>query len=343
MDGVELACFPFDIQILPVRVKAKAWTFEGRSKRPRYSFTDGMKRRQLEEKYQQAKPNFKGDGHFALPTADGMQEFDIYGICGYPKLEISTKFDVYEVALAVKRPLGILFDDIKITNAMVWVACLSFYDIASADLSARLSISLTIMLTLASYMSDRPPAIQNLPTRTIHDKNEVLQWLLLIMITVLNLASVMLCGAESMAESGANEAPLHMIRYYWEHKEDLCAKGYLATRCSTRSRCLQCWASRCVGGSTATVGSCGTATRAVANSPGCGMLPGQATAPSAPSSSGRRWSTTKTTPLTGFSREGARWRTWRDRAASTPAAPPRAAEAREGGFITTSERRSITT
>merc|ERR550514_476118 len=220
--------------MLPLRFKAVRWNRaeDGATtvRRDNYRFATGLKRR-TEESYRTSKPKYKGDGHVATETADGMQEFDIFGVCGYPQLKISSKWDVYEVCLVVKRPLGAFFTDIIITNAMIVVACASFYDIASPDLSARMSISLTVMLTLASYMSERPSAIEKLPHLSVHDWNEIFCWLLLIIVSVQNVFAVILCGAESQVVSGAGEVPSMMADYFEQHRDGLCqTSGWCGSR-----------------------------------------------------------------------------------------------------------------
>lgn len=207
----------------------------GEARRDLYRFVSATKR-MTERSYREAEPSKKGDGHVAGALADGMQEFDFYGVCGYPKLKLSKKFDIYEVAIVVQRPFGSLFADIIITNVMALLACTSFWDVSSPDLSARLSISLTIMLTLASYMSDRPPAIETYPGLTVHDCNEICCMIIGILISVQNCFAVFLCGAEGMVTSGAMEAPDVMVEAFLDHKDSICAIGWCG------SRVIDCWA-----------------------------------------------------------------------------------------------------
>merc|ERR1712096_212729 len=72
----------------------------------------------------------------------------------------------------------------------------AFYDSAALELSSRMSISLTIMLTLAAYTTERPPAIEKAPYVTFHDRNEQVCMGIVIMISFENIFAVANCAGE---------------------------------------------------------------------------------------------------------------------------------------------------
>lgn len=241
IDEVELRCFPFDLQLLPLRVKSRRWEVQAdpRTKkkvRVPVQLVHGRCRRS-DSAYAHARSTQRGDGHMAMPTADGMLEFDFYGICGYQKLLMSEKGDIYEVGCVVMRPTwrNAIFMDFIISNLMVLLCFASFYDTAAPELSSRMSISLTIMLTLSAYTSQRPDAINKAPYSTFHDKNEQKCLLLVLLISVENVVATKLCGGEH------EEAPAYMQAYFAKFSKpenlELCfAPGFC------QSRNIDCWA-----------------------------------------------------------------------------------------------------
>mmetsp|Transcript_27021 Transcript_27021/g.62420 ORF Transcript_27021/g.62420 Transcript_27021/m.62420 type:complete len:865 (-) Transcript_27021:45-2639(-) len=213
-----LRCFPFDVLVLPIRLKAVRCrnvtlgnTLDGTSHRDRVHLIDDG-RMTRDEEYCEAEARLRGKGHHITRAADrAMLEFDICGVSGgCPSDE--TRTDMYEVKIVVRRPL--LSNhcwDVITMNLLVWLAATSFWDSSAPDLSSRLGITLTVVLTLAAFTSSRPAAIQKAPYVTFHDWCEQVSMLLVILIAVQNVVAVTLCGGEH------EEAPSFMVETFQQN------------------------------------------------------------------------------------------------------------------------------
>mmetsp|Transcript_63366 Transcript_63366/g.151206 ORF Transcript_63366/g.151206 Transcript_63366/m.151206 type:complete len:903 (+) Transcript_63366:141-2849(+) len=216
--AADLRCFPFDVLVLPIRLKAVRCrnlklgnTLDGASHRDRVHLVDDG-RMTRDEEYRDAEPRLRGKGHHITRSADrAMLEFDICGVSGgLPSDELRT--DMYEVKVVVRRPL--LSNhcwDVITMNLLVLLAAASFWDSSAPELSSRLGITLTVVLTLAAFTSARPAAIQKAPYVTFHDWCEQVSLLLVILIAVQNVVAVTLCGGEH------EEAPSHMTEIFERH------------------------------------------------------------------------------------------------------------------------------
>ncbi|CAK0877121.1 unnamed protein product [Prorocentrum cordatum] len=103
-------------------------------------------------------------------------------------------------------------------NLLVLLASTSFWDSVSPELSSRMSISLTIILTLAAYTSTRPAAIEKAPYVTFHDWCEQMGIVIVTGISVHNVFAVVMCGGEH------GEAPVWMAEEF-ERNEDQTLAG----------------------------------------------------------------------------------------------------------------------
>ncbi|CAE8649566.1 unnamed protein product, partial [Polarella glacialis] len=246
MGPVDLRCFPFDIQALPIRLKARrcrglALGTPAAGARcdqcGLVSLVDssGM---MLFESYLQHDAHLKGRGNYAVATAgDALLEFNINGLTGrHPDAK---RVDIYEVCIFVKRPfLAHYFWDLLILNLLVMLATTAFWDTAAADLSSRMSISLTVILTLAAYTSSRPAPIEKAPYVTFHDWVEQMSMFLVTGISVQNVVAVVSCGGQN------SEAPPYMTEEF-ERNRDGCSLGWCMSRqidCKGLTVLLVAWA-----------------------------------------------------------------------------------------------------
>jgi len=134
------------------------------------------------------------------------------------------KPDTYTVSIIVDRPVfSSYFFDLVVMVILVFLACTSFWDTAAPELSSRMSISLTIILTLAAYTSTRPSPIAKCPKLTFQDLYEVVSFMMVVVVSIMNTISVTMCGGEH------EEAPQYMKKI-WEEYSHICDKGWCESR-----------------------------------------------------------------------------------------------------------------
>jgi hypothetical protein len=233
LSSVNLRCFPFDIQVLPIRLKAArcpaltpgtpaANVDRARERIGRVPLVDqGDIPHELS--YWATSPHLRARGHCALAAADEtLLEFNISGLTGcHPDAK---RGDVYEVHILVERPKFASYVwEMVIMNVLVLLAATAFWDTAAPELSSRMSISLTIILTLAAYTSARPAPIEKAPYVTFHDWWEQVCMLLVTGISVQNVFAVVLCGGQH------EEAPAYMAEMF-ERNEEICSVGWCYSR-----------------------------------------------------------------------------------------------------------------
>lgn len=248
---VNLRCFPFDVQVLPLRLKAahrRSFALGtlvgemgdcGRDGDVAVHLVDvGVSERtSLRPLQDEAEGRLSGRGHWAAPSADeALLEFDICSLTGYhPHRE---RKDLYEVGILVQRPpFASYFWDIILMNLFVVLAATAFWDTSSADLSSRMSISLTVILTLAAYTSSRPDPIAKAPYVTFHDWMEQMCMFLVTGISIQNVVAVVQCGGQS------GDAPPYMQAEF-ELNPELCAVGWCKSRnvdCRGLTLLVVCW------------------------------------------------------------------------------------------------------
>eukprot|EP00927_Polykrikos_kofoidii_P045372 TRINITY_DN3931_c0_g3_i1.p1 TRINITY_DN3931_c0_g3~~TRINITY_DN3931_c0_g3_i1.p1 ORF type:complete len:860 (-),score=99.45 TRINITY_DN3931_c0_g3_i1:214-2793(-) len=232
LNSVNLRCFPFDVQVLPVRLKALRCRglslgtpmlgMCGQEQTHRVPLIDNG-RLTSQPGYLGTHPRFRAQGHFAVPTADeSLLEFNIRQLAGrHPEPQRS---DIYEVSILVERPFrGSYSWDLLIMNLLVLLAATALWDTAAPELSSRMSISLTILLTLAAYCGSRPAPIERAPYVTLHDWCEQMSILLVTGISFQNVFAVALCGGHH------EEAPIHMKDMY-EENQGICDVGWCFSR-----------------------------------------------------------------------------------------------------------------
>lgn len=232
MASLDLRCFPFDIQALPVRLRAgrcqglalgtPAAGGNVREATGRVTLVDGGAVMSSEH-YQRLDARMRGRGHYAVPSAaETLQEFKIKGITGHHMEKQRT--DNYEVCIIVERPKMSTYTwDIVIQNLLVFLAASAFWDASAADLASRLSISLTVILTLAAYTSSRPSPIERAPYITLHDWNEQTSIFLTTVISFFSVLTIVQCGGERA------DAPVFMQEEYQLHV-DVCEVGWCYSR-----------------------------------------------------------------------------------------------------------------
>lgn len=235
MGAADLRCFPFDLQALPIRVRAgrcqglllgtPAAGAATRETTGRVNLSDdgAMK---FDERYLKLDACMRGHGHYAaIGAAEALQEFTLRGVTGHhPDKQ---RRDAYEVCIVVARPkLSSYVWDMIIQNLLVLLATTSFWD-TSTDLSSRMSISLTVLLTLAAYTAARPQAIEKAPYVTAHDWNEQTSMIVTTAISLQSVASVVLCGqAKSDDEFKGNGA---QCETGWCYSRGIDCSGFLFT------------------------------------------------------------------------------------------------------------------
>jgi len=134
------------------------------------------------------------------------------------------KEDSYKVSIIIGRPMySSYLSDLVVMIVLVLLAMTSFWDTAAPELSSRMSISLTIILTLAAYTSTRPPPIVKCPKLTFQDRYEVWSFFNVTVVSIMNLFSVSMCGGEHP------EAPQYMKDMYNIH-EEICDVGWCHSR-----------------------------------------------------------------------------------------------------------------
>lgn len=232
LSAVNLKCFPFDIQVLPVKLKAARCRGLALGT-PRLEPSAGEQIHKVhlvdaglfppEAGYWETSPHLRSRGHFALPAADdSLLEFNISGLTGCrPEPQ---RVDTYEVHILVERPKFASYVwDIVIMNLLVLLSATAFWDTAAPELSSRMSISLTVILTLAAYTSSRPAPIEKAPYVTFHDWCEQVCMLLVTCISVQNVFAVVLCGGQH------EEAPVYMVEMF-EQNQEICSVGWCLSR-----------------------------------------------------------------------------------------------------------------
>merc|ERR1712224_469826 len=117
-----------------------------------------------------------------------------------------------------KRPiLGHQFGEFAVLFLLTLLSVVSFWDTAAPEVSSRMSITLTIILTLAAYTSQRPAAIEKVPHLTVQDWVELGAMVFVIFVAVLNVVAVVYCGGEHP------EAPEHMQAMWRDRQDEMCA------------------------------------------------------------------------------------------------------------------------
>merc|ERR1719282_342770 len=218
LSSVNLRCFPFDVHVLPLRLKASrcrsvvfGCTLDGTPHRDRVHLIDNG-RVLRDEEYRAAQPKLRGHGHHALFTAgNGLQEFDICHVSG-GHWDVDSKMDrsdIYQVNIVIRRPLQSNHCwDLVTMNLLVMLAATSLWDTSSSNLSSRMTITLMVILSLVAFTSSRPAPIAKAPYITFHDWCEQICIFLVTGISIQNVAAVVLCGGES------DDAPEYMAEVF---------------------------------------------------------------------------------------------------------------------------------
>jgi len=241
---VDLRCFPFDVQALPIKLKARRChglafatpaagsqcAFPGRVD---LAESSGML---FEESYWARDACLRGQGNYILETAgDSLLEFNMAGLTG--RFPNENRRDFYEACVFVKRPfLSSYFWHFLLLNLVVMLAATAFWD-AAPELSSRMSISLTMMLTLAAYTSSRPLPIKRATYVTFHDWCEQISMLLVTGISIQNVVVVVSCG-------GQHEVAHPYLAEEFERHGDKCELGWCMSRkldCSGLTLLLVMW------------------------------------------------------------------------------------------------------
>lgn len=229
MEPGDLSAFPYDLQILPIKLKARPCRGLGEvlrngdgSKANKEAYTWGLK----DSEYMQSDKDYlmarhKGNGQFCSDIADEMlMEFNVRAVGGRQRHE------GYQVNVMVERPLASSYTWHLISvNVLHCLAFFSFWDQVSPDLSSRLSITLTVALTIAASSSVRPAAIKEAPHVTVYDWSMYVCIASVTFISVGNIVSVTCCGGHH------TDAPGYLRDVYERYNQwcgySWCGSNYL--------------------------------------------------------------------------------------------------------------------
>jgi len=240
MPEVDLRCFPFDFQMLPLKVRAQRLTLGDvknafvrlASPESHDGSVEALRIRRLCRQYNSREAKFRHNGSYCASTpsdscmADCMVEFRIYGLYSFPARSLlDAKGEAFQVTVVVQRPvLGHQLGEFAVLVLLTLLSAVSFWDTASPELSSRMSITLTIILTLAVYTSQRPAAIDKVPYATVQDHVELVAMYFVMFVAVLNVVAVVCCGGES------EEAPSRMQAVFRYHQDELCSESVWGMR-----------------------------------------------------------------------------------------------------------------
>eukprot|EP00427_Karlodinium_veneficum_P052060 CAMPEP_0169367388 /NCGR_PEP_ID=MMETSP1017-20121227/33636_1 /TAXON_ID=342587 /ORGANISM="Karlodinium micrum, Strain CCMP2283" /LENGTH=519 /DNA_ID=CAMNT_0009465413 /DNA_START=18 /DNA_END=1574 /DNA_ORIENTATION=+ len=209
MSRADMRCFPFDIQFLPIHIKAAPC----RNLENVLSNRDGSKvPKDAFKFYLDDSTLMCADKDYIEAEHKGCGNFVQKGINGQPGI------DAYRVSIFVERPfLGSYAWNLVIMNVLAWLAGTSFWDGASPDVSSRMSITLTVILTIA--VSSRPVAIEKTTYVTMNDQCQQMCLAIATIVSFLNVINVQICGGHHP------ESPMYMQEFYLESKS-FCEKSW---------------------------------------------------------------------------------------------------------------------
>lgn len=240
MEDVDLSCFPYDMQVLPIVIKTLPLRLSaGRLRMPR--LVHPTKRLEDTAYFNVARKaddyamRHTGGGQFIGDKVDEqLTEFKLKGVRGVTDAEsqqhkssLTSKQcngQTFRVQIFVERPMLSSYTwNLVITSVLVLLSATSFWDTASPDISSRLSISLTIILALAAYTSNRAAPIEKTPSLTFQDEYELMCLIFVIIVSLMNIVSVVICG-------GDNEKAPDFMQARFNSNEDLCMEGVCSSR-----------------------------------------------------------------------------------------------------------------
>eukprot|EP00746_Dinoflagellata_sp_MGD_P123786 gnl/MRDRNA2_/MRDRNA2_58399_c0_seq1.p1 gnl/MRDRNA2_/MRDRNA2_58399_c0~~gnl/MRDRNA2_/MRDRNA2_58399_c0_seq1.p1 ORF type:complete len:710 (+),score=97.13 gnl/MRDRNA2_/MRDRNA2_58399_c0_seq1:68-2131(+) len=236
----DLTKFPFDIHVLSIRL-------QGDDKRSKLKTPIHRPNQDDHKRYRQVAlqdPKRVGDGQLLSSTAMDHLTGLGYGLLGIRVaakvldrdhvdharyMKRSSEFsrprnltDPFVVEIIITRkPCSSYILEIIIMQLMVLLAATSLYDVA--ELSGRLSISMTILLTLAAFTTNKPTPVAQSEANTYHDRSERLCLLLVVLVCLSNVVSAMMCGGED------DETPAFLQELYKENV-DQCSLGWCLSR-----------------------------------------------------------------------------------------------------------------
>lgn len=200
--------FPFDIHRLPVTLESLAWTdSSGKGGRPK--LTNPWLVRSVDNKCgpgddRVTKRHAQTRGHAVDAARIHIGELEYFGwgrriYKEPPPLDGSfeaTKLrdHSYELLLLVRRQWQLHLFTICMLIIMIIVALISFCcSLNDSVLSNRLSITLTVLLSLIAFTKERPNAIQYVPYNTSHDVFAHFCIVLVGIMSLLNVVVIKVC------------------------------------------------------------------------------------------------------------------------------------------------------
>eukprot|EP00928_Gymnodinium_smaydae_P048912 TRINITY_DN32772_c0_g1_i2.p1 TRINITY_DN32772_c0_g1~~TRINITY_DN32772_c0_g1_i2.p1 ORF type:complete len:349 (-),score=24.16 TRINITY_DN32772_c0_g1_i2:261-1307(-) len=216
-----LQSFPFDVQIVPLSVKSVP--FKGH----RVRLVDPVQRLTSSDYLEYAHTQRAGKGHFVVKEVS-LYDFRIVGVTGGPDHSRSAaKQDIYTVSIFVERPwVSNHVWDLLIMNLLLLLALTSIWG-PSTELSLRMSIALTVLLTTAAYNSARPGPIEKWPQATCHD------WALQMTMTFVAVVALWDVFATTVCAGQHPDSPEYLIQVTYRFEEAYpgqCGMGWCVAR-----------------------------------------------------------------------------------------------------------------
>eukprot|EP00927_Polykrikos_kofoidii_P060916 TRINITY_DN55816_c0_g1_i1.p1 TRINITY_DN55816_c0_g1~~TRINITY_DN55816_c0_g1_i1.p1 ORF type:complete len:1219 (-),score=204.11 TRINITY_DN55816_c0_g1_i1:46-3702(-) len=192
--GASYSMFPFDCHALPLCLSAELWDSMGPPKLINPVLRSMMAESpegevvtsQVANKHQIKKENI----HL------GELGYVGYGIRAYVDTaqKEALKGHKYELLLFVKRGFHKHIFDLVVLIIMVFVSSISFSCSLNDDaLAGRLSITLTVLLSLIAFTAQRPTAIQSVPYSTVFDFFAQFSVVSVAIMSICNVVTIMSC------------------------------------------------------------------------------------------------------------------------------------------------------
>lgn len=255
LNSVDLTCFPFDMQVLTIMLEAQRTSCPNKTRVKKFQLVHSVLRHAKDQelhtsrhwttdefKYHNREADAGKTGHyFVLNRVDQtLTDFEFCSMrCKQGKIDGTfgqaskqngdaekatvLKQANYQIHILVERPImGTHYVwELGVLVVLVSLTSFSFWDTAAPELSSRMSITLTLILTLAAFTSERPAEIAKIPSLTFQDRYETACFFMVAMVSVLNVISVTICGGEHP------EAPEYMLKMY---SPVACQKGWCQSR-----------------------------------------------------------------------------------------------------------------
>lgn len=218
-ETVHYVLFPFDYHALSLSLSTLKWKgVAPRLKNPT------LRRRRAAEPTARGNQKQWTTGHVVMKSRIYVGELTYFGFgVKMFKDKKQTEFidkHRYELLLFMRRDLVVHMFDVIMLIIMVVVSSISFCcSLNDTALEGRLSITLTVLLSLVSFTAQRPSAIATLPYKTVFD---VFQQSCIVIVALMSLCHVATINVCYEVELG-QECSLCLA-----YNEELCEQGMIA-------------------------------------------------------------------------------------------------------------------